>query len=47
MKWIACAAMWVAVAFAIGVGIYITGKWGLLWFLIIPLYVTMTIDKMD
>lgn len=36
MMWIAFAAMWISTAIPVSIGICITGKWQLLWFMIIP-----------
>lgn len=39
--WMAYAVVWASMALAVCTGIQVTGKWSLLWFMIIPLLVTM------
>ena len=41
MVWIAYASVWLSTALAVGTGIYVTGEWFLLFFMIIPLFVKM------
>lgn len=45
MMWIAYAAVWISMAAAVSTGIYVTGKWTLLWFMIIPLFVSVKSER--
>lgn len=45
--WFAYAMMWLSVALAIGVGIFVTGSFNCLWFLLVPLFVNMSCRKDD
>lgn len=39
MMFIAYALIWIAMSAAVSTGIYVTGKWALLFFMIIPLFI--------
>ncbi len=39
MVWIAYASIWLSTALAVSTGIYVTGEWFPLFFMIIPLFV--------
>lgn len=41
MIWIAYALEWISMAAAVSVGIYVTGNWHLLWFMLIPCLVSV------
>ena len=34
--WVSTAAAWISTAAVVGVGVYMTGKWQLIWFMLIP-----------
>lgn len=40
MMWLAFIAAWVSTSAAVSVAICVTGKWQLLWFMIIPLFIS-------
>lgn len=44
MIWIVYMAVWISMAAAVSVGIVVTGKWSLLWFMLIPALVEMRSD---
>ena len=35
-NWVSTSAAWISMAVVVGIGIYITGKWWLHWFMLIP-----------
>lgn len=35
-NWVSTSAAWISMAVVVGIGIYITGEWRLLWFMLIP-----------
>lgn len=41
MMFIAYALIWIAMSAAVSTGIYVTGKWSLLFFMIIPSLITL------
>lgn len=45
--WFAYAMMWLSVAIAVSVGIYFTKNMKCLWFMIIPLFVSMKHNSSD
>lgn len=47
MMWLSYALMWASASAAISAGILVTGKWQLLWFLIIPLCVDFKHEEKD
>ena len=40
MIWLAFIFAWVSTATAVSIAICVTGKWQLLWFMIIPLFIS-------
>ena len=34
--WVSTAAAWISMAVVVGISIYMSGKWSLLWFMLIP-----------
>ena len=38
MRWdrVSTAAAWISMAVVVGISIYMSGKWSLLWFMLIP-----------
>lgn len=45
--WFAYAMVWLSVAIAVSVGIYFTRNIHCLWFLVVPLFVSMEHNKKD
>lgn len=45
--WFAYAMMWLAVSVAVSIGLYFTRSIHCLWFLIIPLFVSMKHNEKD
>lgn len=39
--WIAYAIAWASMSAAVIAGICVTGKWALLWFMVIPLFISV------